>query len=40
MHHEGDKELKCEACSITFESEDEMKKHMSEAHSKDDHHDH
>lgn len=30
MQHEG--ELKCEKCNITFENEDEMKKHMKEVH--------
>ena len=30
MHHEG--ELKCDKCNITFENDEEMKKHMKEAH--------
>lgn len=34
MQHEGEKELKCEACNVTFENEDAMSKHMSEAHGK------
>jgi len=36
MHDHDDKELKCEACDVTFENEEEMKKHMSEAHGKED----
>jgi len=32
MHHEGGKELKCEACDIKFENQEEMDKHMKEAH--------
>jgi len=32
MHHEDGKELKCEACDIKFENEEEMNKHMKEAH--------
>lgn len=38
MHHEDNVELKCEACNITFESEDKMKEHMKEAHGKGDDH--
>lgn len=30
MEHEG--ELKCEKCNISFEGEEEMKKHVKEAH--------
>ena len=32
MDHENKTELKCEACNVSFENEDEMKKHMKEAH--------
>lgn len=37
-------ELKCEGCNITFDNEEEMKKHGKEVHGKGDnheeHHDH
>jgi len=33
-------ELKCEACNITFENEEEMKNHAKEAHGGDEEHDH
>jgi len=40
MNEHDEKELKCEACNITFGNEEEMKKHASEAHGKDDHDEH
>ena len=40
MRHEDKMELKCEACNITFESEDKMKEHMKEVHGKEEGHDH